>query len=276
MTRCFCLSLVVCVASHAAAHAQPKETPKSYTNNVGMKFVLIKSGTFSMGSPETEKDRNVIEVEHTVKLTKAFYLGVYPVTQEQWHAVVSQGYDAPAEGFDLGNPSRFEGERHLPVETVSWNDCQVFIKKLRARDKRNYRLPTEAEWEYACRAGSTTPYYSGETSATLLANFAGAAVKGSKKGIGKKTSPVGSFPPNAWGLCDMEGNVSQWCQDRYGPYAAKGAIDPQGSDKGGTRVLRGGSWEDGAGRCRSAYRGWDSQDNRGTGTWGLRVCIALD
>ena len=130
MSRCICLGLAVCLATHARIEAQSKEWPKSFTNKVGMKFVLIQPGTFTMGSPKTEKDRNEMEVQHTVKLTKAFYMGVYLVTQDEWNTVVSPGYAAPAEGFNLANPSRFDGNGKLPVETVTWDDCQLFIKKL--------------------------------------------------------------------------------------------------------------------------------------------------
>ena len=148
--------------------------------------------------------------------------GVYTVTQEQWQAVMGN------------NPSHFKGEKNLPVEKVSWDDCQEFIKKLREKDKKPYRLPTEAEWEYACRAGTTTPFHFGETISTDQANYNGNFTYGNgKKGVyRKKTTPVGSFPANAWGLHDMHGNVWQWCQDWYGDYPQKDVVDPQGPEKG--------------------------------------------
>ena len=126
--------------------------------------------------------------------------------------------------------------------------------------------------------GTTTPYHFGETISTAQANFAGGSVDpDGKKGVNrKKTTPVGTFPPNAWGLYDMHGNVAQWCQDRFGPYPQQGVVNPQGAEKGGSRVLRGGSWEDGPGRCRSACRAWDSPDNRGAGAWGFRLCFFPD
>jgi formylglycine-generating enzyme required for sulfatase activity len=239
-----------------------------------MKFVWIAPGNFTMGSPPDEKGRHELEKQHTVKVTKGFYMGVYAVTQEQWREVFhTPGYVKPAEGFDLGNPSRFLHDVKLPVENVSWNDCQGFIKKLRQKDKRPYRLPTEAEWEYACRAGTNTPFHFQEASGTLQANFARPAVpvKG-KKAVHLGTMPVGSFPPNAWGLHDMHGNVAQWCQDRFGPYDDN-AVDPQGPQEGGSRILRGGSWNDAPARGRSAARAWDSPDNRGRGTFGFRLCF---
>jgi formylglycine-generating enzyme required for sulfatase activity len=278
MTRFFCLSLVVLLASRVPMQAQSEGPPKSFTNSIGMKFVWVRPGTFMMGSPKQELLRNDMEVEHRVELTRGFYMGVFTVTQEQWYAVMSANYTAPAEGFTLADPSRFRDDRNLPVDTVSWNDCQVFMKRLRARDKRHYRLPTEAEWEYACRAGTPTPFYTGETISTVEANYYGDAVYGNgKKGANrKKTTKVGSFPPNAWGLYDMHGNVAQWCQDRFANYPQQPVVDPQGGDKQGSRVLRGGSWGDAPARCRSACRAWDSPDNRGGGTFGFRVCFSLE
>ena len=197
-----------------------------------------------MGSPKEEKERRDDEIQHKVTLTKGFYMGVQLVTQEQWQEVMGN------------NPSKFKGEKNLPVETVSWDDCQEFIKKLREKDKKPYRLPTEAEWEYACRAGTTTPFHFGETISTDQANYNGNYIYGNgKKGVYReKTTPVGSFPANAWGLHDMHGNVWQWCQDWYGDYPQKDVVDPQGPEKGEYRVLRGGSWIYDPRYCRSAFR----------------------
>ena len=223
MTRLFCLSLVVALASHLPIQAQEKkDPPKNFTNSIGMKFVWIPPGNFMMGSPKEEKERQDNETQHKVTLTKGFYMGVYTVTQEQWQEVMGN------------NPSHFKGEKNLPVEKVSWDDCQEFIKKLREKDKKPYRLPTEAEWEYACRAGTTTPFHFGETISTDQANYNGNFIYGNgKKGVYReKTTPVGSFPANAWGLHDMHGNVWQWCQDWYGDYPQKDVVDPQGPEKG--------------------------------------------
>src|SRR5271166_1759134 len=196
MTRLFCLSLVVALASHLPIQAQEKkDPPKDFTNSIGMKFVWIPPGNFMMGSPKEEKERRYDETQHKVTLTKGFYMGVYTVTQEEWQAVMGN------------NPSKFKGEKKLPVENVSWEDCQEFIKKLRARDKKPYRLPTEAEWEYACRAGTTTPFHFGETISTDQANHNGNFTYGDgKKGVYReKTTPVDNFPANAFGLYDMHG-----------------------------------------------------------------------
>jgi len=220
------------------------------------------------GSPKEEKERQTEggdETQHKVTLTKGFYMGVYTVTQEEWQAVMGN------------NPSNFKGEKNLPVEQVSWADCQEFIKKLREKDKKPYRLPFEAEWEYACRAGTTTPFHFGETISTDLANYAGNFTYGDgKKGVDrKKTMPVGSFPANAFGLHDMHGNVCQWCQDWNGEYPQKDVVDPQGPERGGIRVLRGGSWFHTPLHCRSAYRYWDGPGFRGNNL-GCRLCFCLD
>jgi formylglycine-generating enzyme required for sulfatase activity len=221
MTRLFSLSLVVALASSVPSQAQKKDPPKNFTNSIGMKFVWIPPGSFMMGSPKGEKGRAANETQHKVTLTKGFFMGVYTVTQEQWKEVMGN------------NPSFFRGKKNLPVENVTWNDCQEFVKKLREKDKKAYRLPTEAEWEYACRAGTTTPFYFGETISTDQANYDGNSVYGNgKKGIYRgKTTPVGSFPPNAFGLYDMHGNLWQWCQDWGGEYPQKDVLDPQGPDK---------------------------------------------
>jgi formylglycine-generating enzyme required for sulfatase activity len=146
------------------------------------------------------------------------------------------------------NPSHFKGEKNLPVEMVSWDDCQEFIKKLRQKDKKPYRLPTEAEWEYSCRAGTTTRFHFGDDISPEQANYAG-GIPGPQgrfpidgKNFRGKTTPVGSFPANAWGLHDMHGNVCQLCQDWYGDYPEKNVVDPQGPETGKSRVRRGGSW----------------------------------
>jgi len=249
-----------------AAQDQPKdrkkEPPKNFTNNIGMKFVWIPPGNFMMGSPKDEKGRRGDETQHKVTLTRGFYIGVYAVTQEEWQAVMGN------------NPSRFRGEKKLPVEMVSWDDCQEFVKKMREKDKKAYRLPTEAEWEYACRAGTKTPFHTGETISTDQANYDGNYAYGNgKKGVDrKKTMPVENFPANAWGLCDMHGNVWQWCQDRHGDYPQKDVADPQGPENGKLRLMRGGSWGDDPQCCRSAYRSGELPSHR-YGSIGLRVCF---
>jgi formylglycine-generating enzyme required for sulfatase activity len=254
-----------------AKEKDPPKPPEPFTNSLGMKFVWISPGNFMMGSPKEEKERVANETQHKVTLTKGFYMGVYTVTQGEWQAVMGK------------NPSLFKGERNpkgeknLPVEMVSWNDCQEFIKKLREKDKKLYRLPSEAEWEYACRAGTTTSFYFGETISTDQANYNGNFTYGTgKKGVDReKTTPVGSFPANAWGLHDMHGNVLQWCQDWYGDYPQKDVVDPQGPENGEDRVLRGGSWIGNPVFCRSAFRNWNDPGHRYLFI-GCRLCLYLD
>lgn len=269
MTRRLSLLLVATLGSWFPLHAHDKkDPPKHFTNSIGMKFVWIPPGSFVMGSPKEEKERRDDETQHKVTLTKGFYMGVYTVTQEQWKEVMGN------------NPSFFKGEKNLPVDSVTWEDCQEFIRKLRVNDKEKkaYRLPTEAEWEYACRAGTTTPFHTGETISTDQANYNGNLVYGSgKKGVYKqKTTPVGSFPANAWGLHDMHGNVPQWCQDWYGEYPKDDAVDPQGPEKGFHRVLRGGLWGGNPGASRSTHRVGFVPGLRGNFYFGFRLSFSVD
>jgi formylglycine-generating enzyme required for sulfatase activity len=216
-------------------------------SGVRMTFVYIPPGEFMMGSPEDEPERRDDEVQHHVTLTRGFYMQTTPVTQGQWETVMGN------------NPSHFkEDGPECPVENVSWEDAQAFIKKLnRAAGDEVYRLPTEAEWEYACRAGTTTPFYTGRCLGTDQANYDGNyPLKGCPKGeFRQKTTPVGSFPSNPFGLYDMHGNVWEWCQDWHGPYPSEPVVDPTGPATGSVRVRRGGGWFNVGRVCRSAYRG---------------------
>ncbi len=233
-------------------------------SSLGMKLAWIPPGSFLMGSPASEAKRNDDETQHRVTLTKGFCMGIHPVTQGQWRAVM--GY----------NPSHFKGDDR-PVEMVSWEDCQEFCKKLGAKEGKAYRLPTEAEWEYACRAGTTTPFSFGETITTDQVNYDGNYPygKGKKGEYRQQTTLVGSFPANAWGLHDMHGNVAEWCQDWYGPYPDKDIKDPQSVNSGKARVLRGGSWSYDARYCRSARRYRDAPGYRRQ-ILGVRVCACQD
>jgi sulfatase modifying factor 1 len=230
-----------------------------------MKFVWIPPGTFMMGSPKEEKDREAHETQHKVTLSRGFYMGVYTVTQEQWKEVMGN------------NPSYFKGVKNLPVEMVSWDDCQEFIKKLRKKDKKPYRLPSEAEWEYSCRAGTATPFSFGQTISTDQANYNGNFKYGEGKvGVSRtKTTPVGSFPANAFGLFDMHGNVYEWCQDGYGDYPQNDVSDPHGPNQVKGRVMRGGCFYDVPQSCRSAYR--TSGDPEATfRSFGVRLCFFME
>lgn len=264
MHRLLCLAILSAVIT-TCFRARAEDPPRFFTNAIGMKFVWIPPGTFTMGSPNSEKGRGDDEILHKVTFTKAIYLGVHAVTQEQWQAVMGS------------NPSLFTGEKNLPVEGISWHDCQEFCKKLGEKDKKPYRLPTEAEWERACRAGTSTPFHFGETLSTDQANYNGNFIfgKGQKGAYREKTVPVGSFPANAWGLHDMHGNVWQWCQDWHGGYQRQDVVDPQGPKSGANRVMRGGSWGSNPIFCRSANRNFSDPATR-TEYYGLRVCFTLE
>lgn len=222
---------------------------------VNMALVWIPPGSFTMGGDQAPE---VVAREgggksscfrdeqppHQVTITKGFWLGQHEVTQEQWQALMGS------------NPSRFKATRK-PVEQVSWTDCQEFISRLNSSvEAGGFRLPTEAEWEYACRAGTTTPFHYGYDLDAVMANFDGGGPYGSggKAGSRKETVPVGLFSPNDWGLYDMHGNVWEWCQDAKRNYTTEPVTDPEGVDRAQTRALRGGSWRDPARNCRSAYR----------------------
>ena len=218
------------------------------TNSIGMKLRLIPAGEFMMGSPATESDRRDNETQHRVSITKPFYMGVTEVTQEQYQKVMGT------------NPSGFQGPQN-PIERVTWADAVEFCRKLSAMPAEKtaghvYRLPTEAEWEYACRSGTTTSYSFGDSESEL------GAYAWYKDNSGKTTHPVGGKKPNAWGLYDMHGNVWEWCQDWYGPYPGGSATDPIGVTSGSYRVFRGGSWYGYARGCRSANRSRDTPGHR--------------
>jgi len=209
----------------------PGNIPQEY-----FQFTRIPAGTFHMGSPASEANREADETQHEVTVSR-FEMQTTLVTQGLWQAVMGS------------NPSHFKGA-DLPVDNVSWYDVQAFISKLNQKLGTNvYRLPTEAEWEYAARAGTTTRFWTGEKLTTDQANF------NNSRG---KTTPVKTFAPNPWGLYDMAGNLWEWVQDWYGNYPSGSVADPTGPSTGSRRVIRGGSWYDHAKVCRSAYRyGYD-------------------
>ena len=236
----------------------------------GIKLNWVAPGRFRMGSPSGEAGRSNDEGPQTeVTLSRGFWLGIFPVTQEEWKAVAEDVSGLKA------NPGFFRGNR-LPVEQVSWNDCQEWLQELNRLEARRlpqhfqYRLPGEAEWEFACRAGTSTPFYFGESDSRLgdYAWYAGNS--------GRQLHPVGEKKPNAWGFHDLHGNVWEWCEDRYGgPLPGGSVIDPRGPVLGTNRVFRGGSWGMTALRCRSAYRVWNRPGYRDY-TLGFRVALAPD
>jgi uncharacterized protein (TIGR02996 family) len=250
-------------------------------NSIGMRLALIPPGRFRMGSPSGEKVRGGDEEAHEVELTRPFYLGVFPVTQGQWLRVMGnnpshfcatgEGKEAVA-GMDTGD---------FPVEQVSWVDAQAFLAKLAALPEEKeagwgYRLPSEAEWEYACRGGasSSTPFCFGASLSSTQANFNGEyPYGGAEKGPNlDRTCPAASYRPNALGLFDLHGNVWEWCKDWYAEdyYGNSPAQDPTGPPDGSRRVIRGGSWQDYGQGCRAAFR-YGSAPSVGYSILGFRV-----
>ena len=214
---------------------------------VTLELVWCPPGTFMMGSPESEPEQGSKETQHQVTLSKGFWMGKYEVTQEQWKQVMGS------------NPSFFTGDARLPVEQVSWKDCQEFIDKLNSRvSGGGFRLPTEAQWEYACRAGTTTRFSFGQNLSTEQANYNGNYASGNmREGVyRRKTTVVGNFPANSWALHDMHGNIREWCSDWYDRnfYGQSPECDPENTTESEARVLRGGDWCHDPWVCRSAGR----------------------
>ena len=236
---------------------------------VHMKLVLVPAGTFTMGSAPDQRDREPDEgPARKVTLTQPFYMGVCEVTQEQYETVMGS------------NPSRFKGT-HRPVEGIWWSDAVGFCDRLSTKTGRAVRLPTEAEWEYACRAGTTSPFSFGDSYDDLpryakCSDAAGlTAAPPGEAPVG--TSAVGSCKPNGWGLYDMHGNVFEWCSDWYrDSYSGLAATDPEGAPGGAYRVLRGGSWFSPPWQCRSAYRHRFTADGRFNHLIGFRVVAELE
>ncbi len=228
-------------------------------------FRWIAPGRFRMGSPPDEPQRWDDEVQHEVTLSRGFWLADTACTQAFWQAVTGS------------NPSRFKDDARQPVEQVSWDDVQTFIAELERRlPGLPVRLPSEAEWEYACRAGTTTPFSFADPLTPERVNYDGNyPYAGGEKGLYReKTVPVASLPANPWGLYEMHGNVLEWCADWYGDYPGEAQVDPQGPPTGDSRVLRGGSWDDDGRYVRSAARGRFEPGYRG-GDVGFRLALGL-
>jgi formylglycine-generating enzyme required for sulfatase activity len=255
----------------------PWEPGQEITNSIGMQFVLIPAGRFRMGSPASEAGRHADEGPvHEVEIAHRFYLAVHPVTQAQYQRLlrVNPAHFRNVAGCDC---------RLFPVENVSWEEANTFCEQLSALPDeqqcgRVYRLPTEAEWEYACRAGKNgKPFSFRATLSSNQANFDGRHPHGASRGdYLKRTSAVGSYPANAWGLYDMHGNVWEWCADWYGEtyYQKSPRRDPQGPTRGEARVLRGGCWQNHGRMLRSANRDWVGPTYRGF-TVGFRVVLEV-
>jgi formylglycine-generating enzyme required for sulfatase activity len=242
--HCTVLPLIAVVSVTAFSSCPPRDVAPVAGETRTFDTIVFQwcpPGSFTMGSPETEGGRSMTEVQHVVHLSKGFWLSQTEITQNQWHGVMGN------------NPSYFDdaGNENNPVDTVTWDQVQDFLTTLNAlAGDTVYRLPTESEWEYANRAGVTTRFYWGVDPGEVLAPN-NAWYLGNSGGT---THPAGEKLPNAWGLCDMNGNVSEWCQDISGDYPAGPVTDPLGAASGEYRVIRGGSHETGFTGCRSAGR----------------------
>lgn len=269
---------------------KPDEKPpilgKSLENSIGMRFVKIPPGKFLMGSPGGELRRRNDELQHEVELTQAYWMGVYEVTQAEYEKVMGTNPSEFSKKGALRNFVQGLDTRRFPVDKVSWDDAKEFCSRLsqeanEQKAGRKYRLPTEAEWEYACRGGaaSPSPFHYGDTLTSELANFNGTDPypDEAKKGLFlNRPTTVGSYKPNDFGLYDMHGNVQEWCEDRYGTYNRMAVKDPAGPmGEPANRVLRGGSFTNAGWFCRSALRGNNAPHLR-INTYGFRViCVPV-
>jgi formylglycine-generating enzyme len=237
----------------------PKEGFAFFEPSSGNKMLWCQPGSFLMGSPWDEEGRGFDEIQHEVSFSTGFWLCEYPVSQKQWEQLMDSC------------PSLYKGDS-LPLDTVSWDEAVEFCRKLTERERKSgnlssgmeYCLPTEAQWEYACRAGTKTPFASGHELTDGQANI-----------DGERTTPVDSFKPNPWGFSDMHGNVYEWCSDWYGKYPTNPVSDPTGPKEGQARVRRGGHWGYGANGARSAFRRKLSPDQQIPGYLGFRVSLQM-
>jgi formylglycine-generating enzyme required for sulfatase activity len=258
MRRIPALALMFTIASHAVS----AEPPSEFTNSIGMKFRLIPAGEFMMGSSESPEELAAeftgtkprwyqdAHPQHHVRITKPFYMGLTEVTQKQYEKVMGENPSWFSKTGDGANRVQGIDTSNFPVESVSWDDAVEFCKKLSDREGVTYRLPTEAEWEYACRAGTTTRYCFGDDPGPLQ-QFAWF-----KENSKPQPNAVGQKKPNHWGLHDLHGNVLEWCSDSYDPdyYRKPPKDEPTAPAAFILRVYRGGSWSDHAGICQSSVR----------------------
>lgn len=246
-----CLGLVLLLLAAPATRALAASAGDTRVNSLDMAFVRVPPGDFLMGSPVDEQNRDMSEVQHRVRILKPFYIQTTEVTLRQWRMVMGRKMLFARKGSGM-----------MPVTGISWHDCQEFIRRLNTRGEGGYRLPTEAEWEYACRAETTSAYSWGEQIDCEKAMYANSPMKYNEcVALNRDTgmpvngpAQVASYPPNPWGLYDMHGNVWEWCSDWLADYDKGGAVEPTGPDKGSLRVKRGGSWFGWGSACRSANR----------------------
>ena len=237
----------------AASASMPATLPSPFIDTLGIHFVRIEPGEFLMGASASEAGHGSWATQHHVKLTKPYWMATTEVTQAQWKAVMGS------------NPSNHQADDH-PVEQVTWTEAVEFCNRLSAKEGKRYRLPTEAQWEYACRAGSGTEYYTGSGEAAL--RQAGWFNANSDN---QTHAPAGKSP-NAWGLYDMHGNVWEYCSDGYADLTGADAIDPVGDPNASEHVVKGGGWDNEAEMCRSANRGKLGPNSRLVDV-GMRLCL---
>ena len=271
--------LALSVLTVAASHAQEQAQEKELTNSIGMKLKLIPAGAFTMGSPPEEESFDDDECQHQVTLSKPYFMGVYEVTQAQYEIVMGknpsyfQGDEVAIRHPETGRIVKDADSSNHPVEQVSWEDAVAFCQILSSMPSeraagRVYRLPTEAQWEYACRAGTKSAYSFGDNYRSLGEHA------WHEDNSGRKTHPVGQKKPNAWGLYDMHGNVWEWCSDGFGNYPRGASTDPgRRAVSGFYAVYRGGSWIGEAAGCRSAGRRRHYLSSR-SNSLGFRVALA--
>lgn len=266
-------TLLLSAALTCAAPVDP--APGEFVNSIGMRFVRIPAGRFEMGAADEDREAGANEKpRHAVTISQAFYLGQFEVTQAQWLAVMGSSpfaLDRSNPFYDLpGMPARLNHPQN--PATVSWNDVQQFIQRLNQREGHTrYRLPTEAEWEYAARAGTTSAYSFGDDARELgrYAWYGENFATGSTHAVGQKL-------PNPWGLYDVHGNVWEWVQDWYAErYAAAAVTDPGGPTSGSSKVVRGGSWHETSGSWRTSFRKPYTPTYRGISI-GFRLAMSLE
>lgn len=266
----------VCLLLTSAAATASGQQAKRITPMPGMDFVYIQPGDFVMGSPEDEEGREETETQHRVTLSRGFFMQATEVTVDQWRAFVEDsGYESTAmetgcmvleegewdirKGYHWEKPG-FSQQGDHPVTCVSWKDANAFAEWLSQKAEGTFRLPTEAEWEYACRAGTATRFYWGKKVECSKANFGNSWTNECGRKEPLRTVKVGSYPPNPWGLYDMHGNAWEWTHEWFADYPEGPVTDPAGPEWGERRAVRGGSWWSYSRFCRSAARVRNSPD----------------
>ncbi|MDA0834297.1 MAG: formylglycine-generating enzyme family protein [Planctomycetota bacterium] len=277
-------SIISVLAWPNCSSSDDTEVAKSMTNSIGMKLVRVPAGEFLMGSAEEDPgSRDDERPQHRVQISKPFYMGIYEVTQDEFEMMMQTNPSSFSRAGLLADAPEAIDCSKLPVDNVTWYAAVEFCKRLshlpdEKKAGRVYRLPTEAEWEYACRAGTKSTFHFGDDLSSTQANFNGAHPFGAadKGPFLNRTAIVGSYQPNAWGLYDMHGNLNEWCLDRFDReyYSHSPEVDPRGPQTGTSRVIRGGDWYSDGRDCRCAFRYADIPDGRFYAL-GMRVVCEL-